>query len=161
MPLVDKLERIGALLQNGTLSPAEFHQAKDQLLKQTPPGGNSPEGKPTTFPQMDAVKSRAKSDYEWVRDHCLVRDRHYALREPCVSQLWPLFVALFIWIVLGIIAVAGFYAINPALAVLPAWTMFIGFIFMMGSISRHLWKVFRLRNARRKYHQAHSRVRLS
>ncbi len=161
MPLVDKLERIGALLQNGTLSPAEFHQAKDQLLKQTPPGGNSPGGKHTPCPHSDAVKARAKSDYEWVRDHCLVRDRHYALCEPRVSQLWPLFVALFIWVVLGILAVAGFCAINPALAVLPAWTMFIGFIFMMGAISRHVWKVIRLRNARRKYHQAHSRARVS
>jgi hypothetical protein len=156
MPLVDKLERIGALLQNGTLSPQEFHQAKDHLLKTASPGGN-PLGTAAPAParpRMDAARERAKREYHMVRHHCLVRDRHFALREPRLSHLMGISLGLALWLSLGTIVVAGFYALNPTLAVLPLGTMIVGAIFMLGSICAHMLKILRLRRAKRKYHQS-------
>jgi hypothetical protein len=156
MPLVDKLERIGALLQNGTLSPEEFHQAKDHLLKNAPPGAQPLGAEAPERVSLDAAKARAKREYLWVRDHCLVRDRHFALCEPSASHLVGISIALIVWLVLGGIVVTGFCSINPALAVLPIGTILIGFIFLLGSICRHLRKMIRLSRAKRKYCQNQS-----
>jgi hypothetical protein len=154
MPLVDKLERIGALLQNGTLSPEEFHQAKDHILKTAAPGTNPPGAANLQRPQMDAAaRKRAEREYHHVRHHCMVRDRHYALREPSVSYLAWLSIALVAWIGLGSVVVAGFHTLNPTLAVIPIGTILIGCIFMLGSICTHAAKVIRLRMAKRKYYK--------
>ncbi len=154
MPLVDKLERIGALLQNGTLSPEEFHQAKDHLLKTAPPG-NDPLGTAAPArPPIDSAKEVAKREYHMVRHHCLVRDRHFALREPRLSHLVGISLGLALWLSLWTIVVAGFHALNPTLAALPLGVMIVGVIFMLGSICAHIIKVLRLRTAKRKYHQS-------
>jgi hypothetical protein len=161
MPLVDKLERIGALLQNGTLSPEEFHQAKDQLLKQ-PSTGAKPTGALTaqgqSLNQAGTQANRVKSEYQFIRQQCLVRDSHFALREPQVYHLLGIFVTLVVWLLLGILVVAGFSALNPTLAALPLGIFLLGALLMVGSIFSHLRKVIRLGRAKQKYRNELSRL---
>jgi hypothetical protein len=151
MPLVDKLERIGVLLQNGTLSPEEFHQAKDHLLKTAFTGAQPLGGGAQENPSVKAAREHAKREYLLVRHHCLVRDCHFALREPRVTRIVVISVALIAWLGLGGVVVAGFLAVSPALAVIPMGTILVGVVFMLGAICSHAMKVIRLQRAKRRY----------
>ena len=158
MPLVDKLERISALLQSGTLTQQEFHQAKDQLLKPTAPAvEDAPDARKSCDRWMKDL-AHAKRAYQIARHHCLVRDRHCGLREPRAAHFYLLGTVTLIWLGLGSLAVAGFLAVNRTLALLPAGTMLIGLLFLLRAMIAHAARLIRLKVAKRRWEQAGSRI---
>ena len=158
MPLVDKLERISALLQSGTLSQEEFHQAKDQLLKPAAPAAQDAPDARKTRDRLLRDLAQAERTYRIARHHCLVRDRHSGLREPRAAHFYVLGSVTVIWLGLGSLAVAGFLAVNRAPALLPAGTMLIGLLFLLRAVIAHAVRLVRLKVAKRRWEQARARI---
>ncbi len=158
MPLVDKLERISALLQSGTLSQEEFHQAKDQLLKPAAPAVNdAPDARKTRDRWMKDL-AHAERAYQIARHHCLVRDRHSGLREPRAAYFYVLGSVTILWVGLGSLTTAGFLAVNRTLALLPAGTMLIGFLFLVRAMITHAVRLVRLKVAKCQWEQARAGI---
>lgn len=153
MPLVDKLERIGGLLQSGTLSQEEFTQAKDHVLKT-----NLGETKPVIGlkAQRDALNgalARAKQEFLIERHHCMIRCRNAIKREPRASHFYVMGGVTLLWMTLGSMVTVGFNAVNPMLDILPLGTMFLGFIFTTRSVYEHGSKLIRLNAAKERWEQ--------
>lgn len=158
MPLADKLERISALLQSGTLSQEEFHQAKDHLLKPAAPAvKDAPDARKMRDRWLKDL-AQAERTYRIARHRCLVRDRHSGLREPRAAHFYVLGSVTVIWLGLGSLAVAGFLAVNRTLALLPAGTMLMGFFFLLRAMLAHAVRMIRLKVAKRRWEQDRARI---
>lgn len=147
MPLIDKLDRLGALQETGRLTPEEFQQTKETLLSAI---STSAATSITPTAQVVAQRSRkeiladiARVDhvFEHQRKQWMVHGRYSALKEPTAGHyVYVVFWAM-VWIILCGMAIIGFASLNRMLAIFPAGTLFVGLIFMVHSILNHSKKI--------------------
>ncbi len=150
MPLVDKLERIGVLLQNGLLSPREYHQAKAQLLPYRPAEAQRQ--------KLRQELAHAEQVFRCVRHHCLVSDGQAGYREPRWTYLYGLGTLALLWVTLGMLVITGFRGLLPFLTVFPCATFLIGLLFIVRSMFTHAHKITRLAAAQRQWERRYQEL---